>query len=182
MILIPLKNGADIPMPHLIFMYCPLCGTSLSEKEIHHIQRLYCPKCHYVHYQQPNLVALVVIEYDDKLLLLKRNREPAKGLWNFCGGYVEYGETVQEAAIREAKEEANIEIQLEKLIGIYGGEEGSNIVAAYQAQLLRHQLSHLAVQLDEASELAFFAWDKLPAFAFPVHQQIVRDWKKLKTE
>lgn len=167
-------------MPHLTFTYCPRCATALIEKEMHTIRRLFCPGCQYIYYPQPKLVALVVIEHEEKLLLLKRNIEPARGLWNFCGGYIELGETVQEAVIREAKEEANIDIQLDRLIGIYGGEEGSNVVAAFHAQLLSDQVSHLAVQPEEASELAFFAWEDLPTLAFPVHYQILRDWKKLK--
>jgi 8-oxo-dGTP diphosphatase len=167
-------------MPHLTFIYCPRCATALIEKEIHDVRRLFCPECQYVHYPQPKLVALVVIEYEEKLLLLKRNIEPARGLWNFCGGYIELGETVQEAVIREAKEEANIDIQLDKLIGIYGGEEGSNVVAAFHAHLPGNQISHLAIQAEEVSEFAFFAWEELPPLAFPVHYQILRDWKAIK--
>ncbi|GHO46744.1 NUDIX hydrolase [Ktedonospora formicarum] len=164
-------------MPQTNFIYCPLCATALIEKEIHQVRRSCCPECHYIYYPQPNLVVLAVIEHEGKLLLLKRNIEPAKGLWNFCGGYIEFGESPQVAVIREAKEEANIDIQIDKLIGIYGGEGGSNIVAAFQAQLPSHQLPNLAIQLEEASELGFFAWEELPTLAFPVHYEILRDWK-----
>lgn len=107
--------------------------------------------------------------------------EPGKGLWNFCGGYVELGETVEEAAIREVREEANLEVELEKLIGIYSEGEASHVVIAYQSSLLSHQADSIAAQQSEMSELAFFPWEGLPPLTFPVHQRILRDWKKLNS-
>jgi 8-oxo-dGTP diphosphatase len=129
-----------------IFRYCPMCATALSEKEIDRVRRSVCPECGFIQYLNPKLVVVVVIRYMDKLLLSKRNIEPGKGLWNFCGGFVELGETVQEAAIREVKEEANLDVQLENLIGIYSGEGDPRVVIAYQASILNHQMSSLAPQ------------------------------------
>lgn len=168
-------------MSEFNFRYCPLCATALIEKDIGHVRRPACPACNFVQFLSPKLVVVVVIQYMDKLLLGKRNIEPGKGLWNFCGGYVDLGETVQEAAIREVKEEANLDVQLGDLIGIYSGGEGSHVIIAYQASILSHQMSGLAAQHEEVSELALFAWEELPTFAFSVDQEIVRDWKKLNT-
>src|SRR6266567_5256415 len=78
-----------------IFRYCPMCATALSEKEIDRVRRPVCPECGFIQYLNPKLVVVVVIRYMDKLLLSKRNIEPGKGLWNFCGGFVELDETVQ---------------------------------------------------------------------------------------
>ncbi len=162
-----------------VFRYCPMCATALIEKDIEHVRRSVCPACSFIQFLHPKLVAVVLLQHRDKLLLSKRNIEPAKGLWNFCGGYVELGETVEEAAIREVKEESNLDVQLENLIGIYSEGGGSHVIIAYQASILNHQMSSLAAQYEEVSELAFFPWEELPTLAFPVHQQILRDWKKL---
>lgn len=138
-------------MSDLTYRYCPLCATALIEKEVAHIRRSVCPTCTFIQFSNPKVVAVV-----DTLLLGKRNIEPSKGLWNFCGGYVELGETVEEAAIRETKEEANLDVQLDKLIGVYSGGSGSHVIIAYQASILKHQMSHIAIQEEEVSELAFF--------------------------
>jgi len=100
----------------------------------------------------------------------------------FLRGYVEFGETAQEAALREVKEEANLDVQLGYLIGVYSEGGGSHVIIAYQAHLFPQQLSSLVAQRQEVSELALFAREELPTLAFPVHQQILRDWKKLTSE
>lgn len=162
-----------------IFRYCPLCATALIEQEVAHRRRWVCPACHFSPFLSPKVVAVVVVQYAGKLLLGKRTMEPGKELWNFCGGYVEQGETVEEAAIREVKEESMLDVELEQLIGIYSEGARSHIIIAYQASLLNQQIARVAAQQEEVSELAFFAWEALPPLAFPVHQQILRDWKKL---
>ena len=81
--------------------------------------------------------------------------------------------------MREVKEEANLDVQLENLIGIYSAGGGSHVIIAYQASILSHQISGLAAQHEEVSELAFFAWEELPPFAFAVDEEIIHDWKKL---
>lgn len=166
-------------MSESVFRYCPMCATALVEKDINHVRRPACPACSFIQFLSPKLVVVVVIQCMGKLLLGKRNIEPGRGLWNFCGGYVDLGETVQEAAIREVKEEANLDVQLENLVGIYSSGGGSHVIIAYQASMLSHQMSRLAPQQEEVSELAFFAWEELPVFAFSVDEEIVRDWEKL---
>src|ERR1043165_4211400 len=103
--------------PH--FIYCPVCATGLVEQPIAHVRRLMCPNCHFILFLNPELVVIVVLHQEETLLLGKRNIEPAKGLWSFFGGYVERGEKIEEAAIREVKEETNLDVQLEGLIGLY---------------------------------------------------------------
>ncbi len=166
-------------MSHATFVYCPMCATPLVEKDVSGMLRAACPSCSFIHFLQPKLVVVVVVQYRDTLLLGKRNIEPGLGLWNFCGGYAELGETVEEAAIREVKEESNFDVQLGWLIGIYSAGAASHVIIAYQASMLDHQLSNLAAQLEEVSELAFFRQEELPALAFPVDYDILRDWSTL---
>ena len=62
-------------------------------------------------------VGVVVLE-DESILLIKRGREPAKGLWAIPGGKVEFGETLREAAIREAKEETGLEVEVGETVWV----------------------------------------------------------------
>jgi ADP-ribose pyrophosphatase YjhB (NUDIX family) len=67
--------------------------------------------------QKPRLTSSVVIIHDDKYLLAKRNKENYNGYWVFPGGGVDFGETLHDAAIREAKEETNLDVEIIKQIG-----------------------------------------------------------------
>lgn len=62
---------------------------------------------------------LVTDETGERVLLIKRKNEPFQGKWALPGGFVEYGETVENAAVREAKEEVGIDVELEGLLGVY---------------------------------------------------------------
>ena len=53
------------------------------------------------------------------MLLIKRKNSPFKGFWALPGGFVEYGETVEQSAVREAREETGISVHLKKLVGVY---------------------------------------------------------------
>lgn len=69
--------------------------------------------------KSPRVTVDVLILYQQKLVLIKRKNPPFKGEYALPGGFVEVGETVEQAAIREAKEETGLEIDLIKLLGVY---------------------------------------------------------------
>lgn len=165
-------------MPRSPYTYCPLCATPLVEKEVSGILRAACPACKFIHFLNPAVVVVVVVQCGETLLLGKRNIEPSKGMWSFCGGYVELGESLEEAARREVKEETNLDIEPQRLIGIYSTDDGALVVVAYHTRVTESQVRSLTAQPEEISELAFFHRDAIPALAFPVHERIVRDWKQ----
>jgi len=149
------------------------------EKHIYSAHRQVCPACNFIHFLEPKVVTVVVLQYHSKFLLGRRNIDPAKGLWSFFSGYMERGEKVEEAAIREVKEETNLDVHLEQLIGIYSERGNPHIVIAYRASVLNNDISALTAQLDEVSELAFFTLEKIPTLAFPTDQQILHDLRSL---
>ena len=161
------------------YTYCPLCATSLVEKEVSGVLRAACPACTFVHFLNPAVVVIVVVQYGETLLLGKRNIEPSRGLWSFCGGYMELGETLEEAVRREVKEEANLDVEPQRMIGVYSTDDGALVLVAYHTYVTEQQVQPLVAQPEEISELAFFQREELPSLAFPVHEQIVRDWAKL---
>src|SRR5438874_6624851 len=157
------------------FKYCPLCATTLVEKPIYHALRSTCPACGFIYFLDPKLVIVVVVEYKGKLLLGRRNIDPGKGLWSFFGGYVDRGEKVEEAAIREVKEETNLDVRLDRLIGIYSERGSPHILLAYSASIINDDISSLTAQPEEMSELALFAPTEIPELAFPFDTQILQD-------
>ena len=91
--------------------YCTQCGSKVEyNTPIHDTRvRAVCVECQYVHYENPNIIAGVLPVYKDEILLCKRSIEPKKGMWTIPSGFLELNETVEEGALREAKEEAGID-------------------------------------------------------------------------
>lgn len=69
--------------------------------------------------KSPKTTVDLIIEKDNKLLLIQRAKEPFKGCLDLIGGFVEYGETAEQAAIREAKEETGLKVKLKEILGVY---------------------------------------------------------------
>lgn len=105
--------------------------------------------------ETPKLVVDIVIPVDNgKIVLIKRANGPFEGAWALPGGFVEPGETVEEAAVREAAEETGLQIELESLIGVYSDPKrdprGHNVSVAF----LAHPVTGDVVPATDAAEAA----------------------------
>ena len=122
---------------------------------------------------KPSITVDGVIIKDGKILLIKRKNEPFKGRWALPGGFVEYGETVEEAVLREVKEETGLDAEIKKLVGVYSDPNrdprGHTISVVF---LLEAKGS--AIAGDDASDAKFFNLDDLPPLAFD-HEKIIKD-------
>lgn len=91
-------------------------------------------------YKNPALTVDTIIADDGRVVLIKRLNEPFKDCWAIPGGFVEYGEEVEKAAIREAKEETGLDIELTKLVGVYSRPDrdprGHTVTVAYTAKIV----------------------------------------------
>ena len=116
--------------------------------------------------ETPKLMVDVVIPSEDgKVVLIRRGSEPFEGEWALPGGFVEVGETVEEAAVREAAEETGLAVEVARLVGVYSDPErdprGHNVSVAFLARVLSGELAAAtdaseAALLDPSSfELAF---------------------------
>jgi 8-oxo-dGTP diphosphatase len=164
-------------MPNTAYIYCPYCATPLVEKHIYNALRSTCPKCGFVHFLEPKLVTVVLVQYRGMYLLGKRKMNPAIGCWSFISGYVDRGEKIEEAAVREVKEETNLDVQLEQFIGIFSERDNPNVVVAYRASIINNDISRIVPQPDEVSELTFFAPKDMPELAFPLDMEILSGCK-----
>ncbi len=96
-------------------------------------------------YKNPALTADIIIVHNSQIVLIKRLNNPYKDCWALPGGFVEYGEKVEDAAIREAKEETGLEVKLEKLVGVYSDPSrdprGHTVTVAYIASVIGGELN-----------------------------------------
>lgn len=88
---------------HHPFQYCPQCGS--SELTWNGINRFACPTCDFLFYQNTAAACGAILTIDGRILLLRRGEEPARGLLDFPGGFVDPGESVEVALAREIQEE-----------------------------------------------------------------------------
>jgi len=89
-------------------------------------------------YKTPSLTVDAVITCEnDSIVFIKRKKDPYKDSWALPGGFVEYGETVESAVLREVKEETGLEIELQGLVGVYSDPErdprGHTVTICYLA-------------------------------------------------
>ena len=120
----------------------------------------------------PILGVNIAIIQDAKVLLTKRKDFE---VWCLPGGEVDPGESLAQAALREAREEVGLEVQLERLVGIHSRPQwlgcGSH-VAVFAARVTGGELT---IQPQEVIEARFFGWDELPAAMLLGHQQQIQD-------
>ncbi len=175
----PKEMGSDMHARE--WRYCPWCGQGLVETYVFGANHMVCPNCEFIYFPRPNLVVMIIVEHQGKILLGKRNMQPGKGKWTLLGGYVGRGETVEEAAVREIREETNLDVQVEALLGLYDDLDTPLVLAVYSARVKKEPVE-LTRQAEEIRELAFFSVENLPELAFPSDKHIIDDWIKSRSK
>lgn len=137
-------------------------------------ERQVCNHCGFISYENPKVVVGAVCHWHDRVLLCRRSIEPQAGLWTLPAGFLEQRESPDEGARREAAEEANAEIRIDALLGVYSISRISQIQMIYRASLASPDVS----AGEETLEVMLFAPDDIPwaQLAFPsVHWALFHD-------
>jgi ADP-ribose pyrophosphatase YjhB (NUDIX family) len=160
--------------------FCPRCGGKLEERYLKNEQhfRKVCSGCSFIFYLNPKVVAAAVPRQGDRIWLVRRNIEPSCGSWTFPGGYVDLGENVPDAAIREAYEETLLRIRLDELLNIYSYADVGIVLVVYRATVIGGE----AGITPESQEIKAFPLNDIPwtNLAFPSTREALADY--LKTE
>ena len=129
------------------------------------IARDICDHCGLISYDNPKIVVGSVVTFEGKFLLCRRAIEPRKGFWTLPAGFMEHGETVEAGAQREAREEANVEIEIRDLLAVYSIPRIAQVQIMYRAEM---RTPHFSPGV-ESLEVALFDWAEIPwqELAFP---------------
>lgn len=140
-------------------------------------ERLVCPDCGFVNYENPKIVVGAVCSWHDRLLLCRRAIEPRRGFWTIPAGYLELHETTEAGAMREAAEEACTSIVIDGLLGVYTIPRISQVQLIYRAEL---ETGEFAAG-EETLELDLFGWDEIPwaELAFPSVRWALGHWREV---
>ncbi len=125
-------------------------------------------------YKNPKVTVDAVIIREERILLIKRNKNPFKNKWALPGGFVEYGEKVEDAIIREVLEETGLKVEIKKLFGVYSNPgrdpRGHTITIVYLTNVIGGELK----SDDDTCDAKFFELEKLPKLAFD-HNLIINN-------
>jgi len=169
--------------PHLTdesqLKFCPLCGSPLADRyldEERHMRKV-CSGCGYIFYLNPKVAAGVIPREGDKIWLARRNIPPGDGLWTFPGGYVDMGESVPEAAVREAFEETGLNVRLDGLLNVYSYKNVGVVLVVYRGTVVGGK----AAPSPESREVRAvrpedIPWDEL---AFASTRDALRDYLQI---
>ncbi|MBI4770627.1 MAG: NUDIX hydrolase [Chloroflexi bacterium] len=154
------------------FTFCPICGARLTTGPIHGREREHCPACGFIHYRNPAPVGMALVQREGRLLLIRRAIPPLQGYWAPPAGHVEVGESVPEAAAREAREEAGVQVALRRLVGVYSQADVEVIIMAYAGEVIGGELR----AGEDAGEAALFGPGELPTQPFPAQGTALDRW------
>jgi len=163
---------------HSEYKYCLRCGGPLIAKFAEGRDRLVCERCGFIFYQNPAPAVAVILQRDGEVLLVKRKYNPRIGTWSLPAGFLELGEAPEECAVREAKEETNLDIEIGALYGVFPAMDDprSQVVLIVYRGVISGGEVHSG---DDASEARFFYLDKLPPdISFTSHRKVLSALRK----
>ena len=149
--------------------FCPQCAALLPVAAG-------CDDCGWVNYVDPKVAAVVLVgDEHGRLLYIRRNHEPAMYRWSWPSGFVDAGERVEDAAIREVREETGIDVEIGDLLGVWSRTGEQVVVIAYRARptggTLRPGPEALA-----AAWISIEPADRRPTPVFPHDEDILRSF------
>ncbi len=156
--------------------FCPICAAELTRQVVdaYGKQELVCDGCGFIFYLNQKVVAATIPMEEGRILLTRRAIHPAHGKWTFPGGYVDWGETVHAAAVRETYEETGLSVDLGGIIGVYSYEGAPVVIVVYEARVTGGTLT-LCHENDRVEWVApeGIPWDEL---AFPSTTAALQDF------
>jgi 8-oxo-dGTP diphosphatase len=161
------------------YRFCPRCAGPLDSRILRAGEppRLVCGACGFIFFLDPKVATGAIFSLDGGILLVQRAIEPSYGKWVFPGGYVDRGESLEAAAIREVKEECGLDVRLARLLGVYSSPGNPVILIAYVGEVTGGSLT---VDEEGLAARAFppekIPWDQL---AFPSTSKVIRDYLTL---
>ncbi|NLN39399.1 MAG: NUDIX hydrolase [Smithella sp.] len=161
--------------------FCPHCGGRITKEEEDHVARDCCSSCHSFFYDNPLPVVSAIVDDNRQILLVKRDRPPSKGRWCLPTGFAEAGESIEEAVLRELREETGIKGKISRLLDV------DSYKSRFYGDLLFltfivEKRTGKPVAGDDSAQARFFPINKIPALAFRSNRRALDRYIKIKKD
>jgi ADP-ribose pyrophosphatase YjhB (NUDIX family) len=142
------------------------------------MERYVCGDCGHIYYTNPKIVVGSVVTFEEKFLLCRRAIDPRRGFWTLPAGFLEEHETPEDGARREAREEAEADIEINALLAVYAVPHISQVQLMYRARLAKPVFS----AGPESLEVSLFEWDDIPwsELAFPSVKWALEHYREVR--
>jgi ADP-ribose pyrophosphatase YjhB (NUDIX family) len=163
-------------------LFCNYCHGSLVKGLREGKERQVCESCGEIYYENPlPVVSVIVGNANRELLLVRRAREPAKDMWCFPIGFAESGESIEDAAMRELREEAGIDGKVLQILDVFSESNeiyGEVLVVSFEAE----RVGGIEMAGDDAVDCAYFPVANLPKLAFPSQERALKKFIAFKKD
>jgi ADP-ribose pyrophosphatase YjhB (NUDIX family) len=156
----------DNLLPRLRYQFCPMCSTSLVQRVINEdgIARILCPSCGWVHYPTNVIGVCTVVKHQEEIVAILPANSPPDMPAAFPAGHCEYGESPEQAAVREVFEETGLVVEIEGCLGWYFNPQteypGPNITFFFEAHSVGGEL-----RSSEEGRAAIYPLEHFPRIA-----------------
>jgi ADP-ribose pyrophosphatase YjhB (NUDIX family) len=162
-------------------IYCPKCGSKTIKKLEGRKKREFCNSCKKFYYKNPLVAVAAVCFLKNGIVFVKRKYNPCKGFWTLPGGFVETGETVEDAVKRELKEETGLKakkIRFLKVMTIKTDLFNTLILIGFVVEVKNSSLK----SGDDAQSVRIIKINKLPLLTFKAHKILIKEALKTKEQ
>ena len=153
--------------------YCPRCATPFTRRVLHGHERMVCPACNFIFWQNPAVGVAVIVLQEGRLVLARRARGAYRGAWCIPCGYVEYDEEVREAARREFREETGLLVEIGEVYAVHSNfhDPASHSVGIwFRGAVLEGGLQ----AADDVDQVAWVPLNDVPGnLAFPTDRLVI---------
>ena len=153
--------------------YCPRCATAFTRQVLHGHERMVCPACRFIFWQNPAVGVAVIVLREGRIVLARRARGAYRGAWCIPCGYVEYDEDVRAAAQREFREETGLRVEVGEVYAVHSNfhDPASHSVGIwFWGTVLEGTLQ----AGDDVDQVAWVSLDNVPDnLAFPTDRLVI---------
>jgi len=142
------------------YRFCPVCGGVLKKRHVKLDEPLrpVCTACGFIFYIDPKLAVIALVPYRGGLVMVRRSIEPGYGLWVVPGGFVDAGERVEDAVVRETREEASLNVRVVRLLNVHSYQHSRTVVLSFITEYVSGELA----AGNEELEARIFAPEEIP--------------------
>lgn len=158
--------------------FCPECGSKINQKIIDGVNRFVCSEnsCNYIYWNNPIPVVAALVKFRGNYIIARNTRWP-RGIFSLITGYLESSEGIEEAILREVKEELDLEGKITGYLGHHIFTEKNQLILAFEVEAVGNvKTNHELAEIKELTAAELLGYDFHPLY---ITERIIKEWSNL---